>query len=121
MRELGAVELQSAQYDAAAEHLAAAADGDPCGRGRARRRACSWPTGPVEAVAALSRAIDALTDEQRELGLLLQATRGAASQGNRAAAALARERRLPVRRARRRPAHAPASGCSSPASPTARR
>ena len=42
-------------------------------------------------MAALSRAIDALGDDQRELGLLLQATRGAASQGNRAAAALARQ------------------------------
>ncbi|WP_028067253.1 helix-turn-helix transcriptional regulator [Solirubrobacter soli] len=88
-RELGAVELQSAQYDAAAEHLAAAAD-DPAVAAELGA-ALQLAGRPVEAVAALSAAIDALSDEQRELGLLLQATRAAASQGNREAAALARE------------------------------
>ena len=88
-RELGAAELQAGAYDAAAEHLAVAAAGDPhvaVELGAALQLA----NRPVEAVAALSRAIDALGDDERELGLLLQATRGAASQGNRAAAELAR-------------------------------
>jgi len=87
-RELGAIELQSANYAAAAEHLAGAGD-DP--RVAAELGAAlQMASRPEEAVAALTRAIDRLTDDDRELGLLLQAIRGAASQGNRAAAALAR-------------------------------
>ena len=90
MRELGAVELQSAQLRRGRRA--------PRAPPRTTTRCVAAELGaalqlanrPVEAVAALSRAIDALTDEQRELGLLLQATRGAASQGNREAAALAR-------------------------------
>jgi DNA-binding NarL/FixJ family response regulator len=88
LRELGAVELQAAQYDAAAEHLAAAAD-DPLVAAQLGS-ALQLANRPVEAVAALTRAIAALDDDQRELGLLLQATLGAASQGNRDAAAQAR-------------------------------
>ena len=88
-RELGAVELQAAQYDAAAEHLAVAAADDPYVAAELGA-ALQLANRPVEAVAALSRAIDALGDDEQELGLLLQATRGAASQGSRAAAELAR-------------------------------
>ena len=105
-RELGAAELQSAEYDAAAEQLAAAAE-RPARRGELGA-ALQMANRPVEAVAALTRAIDALPDDQRELGLKLQATRGAASQGNRAAAD-GTPVGLPVRRRVTRPPR-PASG-----------
>ncbi len=118
MRELGAVELQSAQYDAAAEHLAAAGD-DPLVAAELGA-ALQLANRPEESVAALTRAIDALSDDQQELGLLLQATRGAASQGNRDAAALARQGGFRFAANADDP-RTPASGCSSPASPTARR
>ena len=87
-RELGAIELQSANYAAAAEHLAAAGD-DPHVAAELGA-ALQMGNRPEEAVAALTRAIDGLTDDDEEIGLMLQAIRGAASQGNRAAAALAR-------------------------------
>ena len=119
-RELGAVELQSAQYDAAAEHLAAAAAGDP--RVAAELGAAlQLANRPVESVAALSRAIDALTDDQQELGLHAagHARRRLAGQprgGGRSHASRASGSARTSTRPRR-----PASSCSSPASPTARR
>ena len=61
---------------------------------------CSSPNRGEEAVAALTRAIDALPDEERELGLHLQAIRGAASQTDLKAAALARQAGLPLQPAR---------------------
>ena len=87
-RELGAAELQAGRFDEAAAQLRAAAD-DPQVAAELGA-ALQLANRPEEAVEALTTAIDALDDDERELGLVLQATRAAASQGNRAAAELAR-------------------------------
>ncbi len=114
-RELGSAELQAGHYDAAAEQLAIA--GDPAELGTALQLA----NRPEEAVEALTQAIDALDDDQRELGLLLQSIRGAASQDNLDGGGGRAASRVPVHGAARRPADPRRAPVRRPASPTARR
>ncbi len=93
--ELGAAELERGRTAEAAEQLHAAVAGlaDPVERAHAASRlglALQMSDRPEDAVAVLSDAIAALPESERELGLLLQAVRGGASQGNLFAFALAR-------------------------------
>ena len=107
-----------ARYDAAAEHLAAAGD-DPHVAAELGA-ALQLANRPEEAVAALTRAIDGLADDRARArpAAAGHARRGVAGQP-RGGGARARGRAFASPR-RRRPAR-PASGCSSPGSPTARR
>ena len=98
LRELGTAELQRGNTDEAAARLqsAVAKLPDPAERAHAAADlglALQLSDRPEDAVAALGEAIDALPESERELGLLLQAIRAAASQGNLAAFALARRAR----------------------------
>ena len=98
LRELGTAELQRGNTEDAAARLqsAVAKLPDPAERGHAAADlglALQMSDRPEDAVAVLSDAIGALPESERELGLLLQAIRAAASQGNLAAFALARQAR----------------------------
>ena len=98
LRELGSAELQGGRtYDAAASLQAAVAGlTDPVERAHAAGEfglALQMSERPEDAVIAIGAAIEALPESERELGLLLQAIRAAASQGNLAAFALARRSR----------------------------
>ena len=98
LRELGTAELQRGNTEDAAAQLrsAVAKLPDPAERGDAAADlglALQMSDRPEDAVAVLSDAIGALPESERELGLLLQAIRAAASQGNLAAFALARQAR----------------------------
>jgi DNA-binding CsgD family transcriptional regulator len=91
-RELGLVEIDGGHMEEAAAHLAAAVAGlaDPVERATAAMRlslALQMSGRPQDGVSALNDAIASLPESERELGLLLQAVRGGASQGNLAAAA----------------------------------
>ena len=87
--ELGAAEAQADELDPACEHLGEAVRGleEPRARALAAAQlatALSLTGRDGEAVAALSEAIDELPGHERELGLLLQAGRAAASVGDAA-------------------------------------
>jgi len=94
LRELGSVELQAGNTHEAAAHLkqAVAQLHDPHAAAELGL-ALQMSDRPEDAVTAISEAIDELPEPERELGLLLQAIRAAASQGNLAAFALARKTR----------------------------
>jgi DNA-binding CsgD family transcriptional regulator len=88
--ELGAAELQAGAFGAAAGLLAEAAQRLPTpatrGMAAAQLGGALMFTGQVEeAVDALSAALDALPEEERELGLRLQVLRNATARGSPAA------------------------------------
>ena len=98
LRELGSAELQGGYTHEAAAQLqdAVAKLADPVERAHAAAElglALQMRDRPEDAVTAIGAAIEALPDDERELGLRLQAIRAAASQGSLTASALARRSR----------------------------
>ena len=90
LRELGSAELQTGEIDGAIQHLGDAAARLPDAASRALAAidlgaALDFTERTEEGVAALSQAIADLPEEDRELGLLLQATGHFMARGSLAA------------------------------------